>query len=203
MSDVICNKRQLNCKRTARQKKQWCFFEIPAEGREVSIVILTGVELNGRGQLNNWLLLLSFLQWRMTITIPLHYKNIVLPPAAYTCFSKNNFWLQPKCLFRFLFSVPQFFIRNHLSSYIRNLIQPNSTSLGSTQSDSIRLNYYLASRMQITQEVLAIACLTTEMRQSLHQRPQGLSGRAAALPGTAEQLAWLGSCPARQPLYSF
>ena len=71
MSDVRCNKRQLNCKRTARQKKQWCFFEIPAEGREVSIVILTGVELNGRGQLNNWLLLLSFLQWRMTITIPI------------------------------------------------------------------------------------------------------------------------------------
>ena len=47
------NEGQLNNKGQLIKKSSDDFFELPAEGREVSIVILDGRELNSRGQLSN------------------------------------------------------------------------------------------------------------------------------------------------------
>ena len=47
------NKGQLNCKGQLIKKSSDVFFEIPAQGREVSILILHGRKLNSKGQLNN------------------------------------------------------------------------------------------------------------------------------------------------------
>ena len=73
------------------------FFEIPAAGREVSIVTLNGRELNRRGQLSNCLLLLSFLPWRMNM--------LTSPPLAEISKHITAFFNELSCIIELPFII--------------------------------------------------------------------------------------------------